>query len=576
MNNEEEKQVESRANNLTKKETFSQNDSRMKSTIKLFENTSLFKALLKVIFLSILVSLATGIYIFADQVMMTRLIPLNPEFSSEKVFGLFNGISLTQQMNMIIEKYNLNIVTNTSSIIRTANSLSAPFVQVGMAIALLIGLGVSISYSRNLGKQNVSGIKNVWTNGFYSAIVILLISSAIIIGIAVFLIPLQAGSTANLIGADIKIDESDRIVLEEFLNRSKNISIEYAKTYVYFSIGFNLLNCMNILLTSLLNSEGKNMMSTIIVIITNLLNIFIDFLLLSYTGLGMTGAAIATNISWAISILLLIVYIGILNKKHETYLDFKSLLHFSIDWKIIWIIVAIGSASFFRNISNSVFILTQQTVYSEITTSITSNDSNYYLGILGAVQPIYNLFFSAIIGVIRGARTVLSYNYAKHNLIKVKQTYWISLGMSFFYAMLFFVLISFALYKEMLWFFYIFPSDHALFADATEILRINMGQLPLFTLGISGMLFFQSTSKSFWSLITSLASGIFVGIPFIFIFKEAALLNNDINLFIYAPLYTIAVSGIIVFSFSTSYIYLIESKNKIYNLNSINNNKIAN
>lgn len=539
--------------------TFDSFDSKFKSTIKLFEQTSLIKALSKVIFLSILVSFATGVYIFVDQIMMTRLIPLNPNFDINKIFGFDNVTKLHE----LIKIYNLPISLDMSSVIRTANSLSAPFVQIGMALALLLGLGTSISFSKALGKKDKDKLNQIWSNGFYTTIVAAIISSAVVIAISTFMIPFQAKNGNTAFDLSKVVVEADRVIIQDFLDKSRDLSIKYATDYTYMSIGFNVFNCLSLLFVSLLNSEGKNLWCTILIIVTNIFNILFDYLLITFTNLGILGAAIATNISWIISVILVAIYMYVLNLKHSTFLFFNQLLKFKIDWRIVWIIFAIGAASFFRNISTSIFSFTQQSIFTSITPQITPYDSNYYLSILGAVQPIFNLFFSAIIGVIRGARTVLSYNYAKNNMKKVKEAYWISLLMSFCYALLFFVFASFIIPEQLLWLFGIYPSDSSLYNNSTEMLRIILGQLPLFTIGISGMLFFQSSGKSLNSLMVSLTNGIFIGIPFIFIFKEAALAHNDINYFKYAPIAIMAVSGLLIFCYSTWYLFFKEGKQKI-------------
>ncbi|MEG1151047.1 MAG: MATE family efflux transporter [Malacoplasma sp.] len=541
--------------------TFDSFDSKFKSTIKLFEHTSLIKSLSKVIFLSILVSFATGIYVFVDQIMMTRLIPLNHSFNMNEIFGT----NVINEIKGYIETYKLPISVEMSSIIRTANSLSAPFIQIGMAIALLLGLGTSISFSKALGKRDKDQINNIWSNGFYTTIIAGIISSAIVILISTYMIPFQANNGSNALNLHDLIDKPTDFELQriqEFLNKSRDLSIKYATNYTYMSIGFNAFNCMSILFVSLLNSEGKNLWPTILIIAANVFNIIFDYLLISFTSLGILGAAIATNLSWVISVVSMVIYIYVLNRKNDTFLFFNQLLKVKVNWKIVWIIFAIGAASFFRNISTSIFSFTQQSLFTSITPIITKYDSNYYLSILGAVQPIFNLFFSAIIGVIRGARTVLSYNYAKNNLKKVKQAYWISLLMSFSYAIVFFVFAGFILQEQLLWLFDIVPSNTALYNNSVEMLRIILGQLPLFTIGISGMLFFQSSGKAFNSLMVSLTNGFFIGIPFIFIFKEAALAHHNIDYFKYAPIAIMSVSGLLIFSYSTWYLFYKEGRQK--------------
>jgi Na+-driven multidrug efflux pump len=46
-----------------------------------------------------------------------------------------------------------------------------------------------------------------------------------------------------------------------------------------------------------------------------------------------------------------------------------------------------------------------------------------YQDLYGAVNPIYNLFYTATIGILNGGRITLSYNHATKNMKRVRQSY---------------------------------------------------------------------------------------------------------------------------------------------------------
>jgi Na+-driven multidrug efflux pump len=46
-----------------------------------------------------------------------------------------------------------------------------------------------------------------------------------------------------------------------------------------------------------------------------------------------------------------------------------------------------------------------------------------YQDIYGAVNPIYNLFYTAEVGIINGARITCAYNYGAGNYKRVRQSY---------------------------------------------------------------------------------------------------------------------------------------------------------
>lgn len=545
---------------------FSDDSSKVNSAVKLFENTSIFKSLFKIVTLAIIVSLATGIYVFVDQILMVRIIPLNHYFSQSNVFGneQFESIKkLIDEKSQMMESIPSLAV---SSIVRTSVSLSSPLTLICTAISLLLGLGTSIAYSKDLGKKDYKKATLTWSNGFYNTLITSLITSTILIGLTFILIPVQANQTnaEKLIGDQYlsKWNQSEINTLQIFLNYTRNLSINWAVQYSLIIIGFNVFNNYIMLFISLLNSEGKNAIPTAFILISNVLNIALDFALLYLTTLGINAAAIATVISWIIGVAIFVSFIWWQNKKKLTLLEFKYLKikEFRFDYKIILYIFAIGIASFFRNASTAVYSLIQQSIYGQITQPITGKEQTYYLTILGAVNPIYNLFFSAIIGVIRGARTVITYNYVRNEQQKVQKAYLISMAMAFVYAFIFFIIVSFILQNQFLWLFDIIPG-HSNYNDALILLRVIMGQLLLFSFTISGMLYFQSTGKPIRSIISSIMYGTIIGIPGLFIASEIAKATNNMDIYIYSPLIIISISGLLVFTYSTYYVF---KKPKIY------------
>lgn len=537
----------------------------LKSAQKLFEQTSVFKSLLKVVFLAVIVSFASGTYVFADQVLMTKILPTNQLGFVSSTLNKIGWYELIEQLNtnQIIDKYSLlnNFLTEKdtiTSIVRIANSAIAPITLICTALSLLIGLGTSIPYSKALGEKNNEKIKDIWTNGFYNCLVISIFTTLLFIALLYVIIPSQISDN---------VPDDTTLAIKDFLAKKREISIQFAINYSLIILGFNFLNNYAMLFISLLNSEGKNSIPTFVVLSANMLNILFDYVLLQFTTIGMVGSAIATTLSYVVSNLAFIFYLINKTKNGDTFLNFKSLSikHFKVDWKIITLILAIGSASFFRNSATSLFALTQQSIYASITNEITKKDPNYFVDILGAINPIYNLFFSAIIGIIRGARTVVTYNFGKNNRENVLKSFWITTIMAIVYGLIFYIIVCpfltgiKAFNGGFLWFFGI-TNDSNLFNDASLLLHITMSQLIVFGLSISGMLYFQSTSKPINALLCSLMNGIIVGIPMLLIFSEIAKATLNISLYLYAPTFISIFSGIIVILYTSWYIYYYEAK----------------
>lgn len=282
-----------------------------------------------------------------------------------------------------------------------------------------------------------------------------------------------------------------------------------------------------------------------------------DFVLLRYSSLELSGSALATIISYLIGNAIFIGYIFKKNQTNETFLLFKSLKlnkDFKFDKTVIFLIVAVGISSFLRNGVNAVTDFTNKTFFGQITQDLTGFRNDYYLAVLGAVTPIFNLFFSAIIGIVRGGRVVISYNHSIGRMDNIKKAFWICTLLAICYSSVFFIVIAEILTRihifqgGMLYFFDVVPSS-ASYADATLLLEIYMATLILFGMCISGMLYFQSTLQSKRAIATTLIYG-FINALGALVFKEIAVASNSIVPYLHSPLYLYAIASLVIFLYT--------------------------
>lgn len=125
---------------------------------------------------------------------------------------------------------------------------------------------------------------------------------------------------------------------------------------------FNIFNNFLIYYVFLLNSEGKNVIFIIVVLILNVINILIDwvllkFLLLSSVYVSVYGLVIVIVVSYILFNFMFIIYLLYKNKRNDIFMIFKNLLlkNYKVNWKIVLDILRIGIASFFRNVLIVVF-----------------------------------------------------------------------------------------------------------------------------------------------------------------------------------------------------------------------------
>lgn len=529
------------------------NQSQLDSAVKLFENTSVLKALLRVVFLAVTVAFASGLYVFADQVLMQKILPHNQWF----VQTTLKDIGWNQEIkNFALSNPQYSTYASESSVIneitRLVNAGNSPITVICAAISLMIGLGSAIIYSKALGAKDEQRIKDIWKNSFYNCLFASVVTTVIVIGLIYVIIPAEIKTTSSV----------ENEAMKTFITKLQEKSREYAIAYCLILVGFNIFNNYLMYFVSLLNSEGKNSIPTIIVLISNGINILIDWILLQYTMAGIYGSAIATITSYVVSNFIFAGYLNVKNKHNDTFMIFRDLglKNYKINWEIISGIYKVGISSFFRNTSTAIFSIVQLSIYANITTSLTGHEATYFTSIMGAVTPIYNLFFSAIIGIIRGARTVISYNHGRNNVENIRKAFWISSLMALFYGTLFFIiagpLLTFSDYANggFLSLFEITPKSEK-WNDAVRLLNINTGQLAIYAFLVSGMLYFQAVAKPIQALLTSIVYGIIFGIPILYILSSISIATNNIDFYQFAPIIISLVSGIPIFGYTVWYIY---------------------
>lgn len=545
-------------NKTSNKKTMSQ--SQLDSAVRLFENTTIFKSLLRIIFLSVTVSLASGLYVFADQVLMQQVLPQNQNYLNyiQDTIGWYSGLFSSPDATFS------SIKSVADEMTRLVNAGNSPITILCTAISLLSGLGSAIIYSKALGTKKIEDINSIWKNSFYNCLIFSIISTIILSACIYIIVPQEIH-----VGASGRYTEAQK----NLIIRMQQESIKLCINYCLILVVFNIFNNFLIYYVSLLNSEGKNAIPTIVVLISNGVNILIDWILLRYspsTGIYVSiyGSAIATTISYILSNVLFTGYLVYKNKTNDTFMIYKnlSLKNYKVSWKIILDILRVGTSSFFRNASTAIFSIVQLSLYGlaikNVTIySIANQNATYFTSIMGAVTPIYNLFFSAMIGILRGARTVISYNHGRGLTENIRKAFWISTGMSFAYGTIFFIvagpLLTSGSYANggLLSLFNITPESPK-YWDAVKLLNINTAQLVIYAFLLSGMLYFQSVAKPIHALITSILYGLILGIPMLFILWSISIGTKNIWIYQCAPIIISSISGFLIFGYTVWYLYM--------------------
>lgn len=387
------------------------------------------------------------------------------------------GIPTTISM-LVTSIYNIAdtyFVSNLNEGAAGAVGVVFPLMAIVQAIGFTFGMGASSMISSKLGEKKDKDAQKLGSSAFYVAIalgILLAIFSLI------FIKPLM-----NVLGAT---------------ETNIGFAMDYAKYIIY---GYPIM-IGSFVLNNILRSEGKALLSMIGLTTGGILNIILDPIFIHNLDMGISGAAVATLISQAISFIILL----------SMFIFKKSIITLSPKYitKEMWVykdVLKVGFPSFCRQGLASI-----ATVFLNNQAGTFGGDAA--LDAMSIVSKIFMIVFSASLGIGQGYQPVCGYNYFAKRYDRVKE------------AMIFTLICGFSLMLLTCTFLFIFaePVMKAFGEEGgeavkigTRVIRYQSLAMPFLSLNVIANMSFQSTKKKFSATILSCCrQGIFF-IPFIFI-----------------------------------------------------------
>ncbi|MDR3173363.1 MAG: MATE family efflux transporter [Treponema sp.] len=265
-----------------------------------------------------------------------------------------------------------------------AVGVSFSLMAVIQAVGFFFGHGAGNYISRALGARDSSGAEIMASTGFFSA---LSIGALITAGGSIFMTPL-----ARALGATETI-------------------LPYALDYLRFI----LLGCPfmmgSLMLNNLLRYQGSAFLGMLGMVSGAVLNIGLDPLFIFVFGMGITGAALATMISQALSCLLLFI---ISRRGKETVR--VSPRNFRPRPALYVEIARGGSPSLLRQGTMSLAVV--------VLNRMAGAHGDAAIAAISIVTRVVMLMNSAILGFGQGFQPVCGFNYGARRYDRVKGAFW--------------------------------------------------------------------------------------------------------------------------------------------------------
>lgn len=331
------------------------------------------------------------------------------------------------------------------------------------AFGFMFGHGSGSIIARKLGEMKAREASAVFSTGFFSSI--------------------TAGVMITVVGLTF---------LEPFmmlLGSTKTI-LPYAKdyaSYILIAAPFMAAGCV---LNNVLRYEGKAIFAMVGLASGGILNIFLDWILMTHFHMGVSGAGIATAVSQVISFLILLYMV--LSGHTQSKLNIKY-----FEFAIIFTIMPVGFPSLIRQGLGSISTLIL----------------NHYAGAYGdaavAAMSIVNricfFVFAVGLGIGQGFQPVCAFNYGakKYDRVKKSVIFTVTLGFIVIGAM---VATGICLSSRLIG---VFRDDPQVIEIGTFALRAQLVTEFLLPVCATGNMLFQSVGISGKaSFLSSLRNGL--------------------------------------------------------------------
>jgi putative MATE family efflux protein len=283
---------------------------------------------------------------------------------------------------------------------------------------------------------------------------------------------------------------------------ANDVVVKFAEDYMRIILSGFIFQMISFILNTGVRAEGRPLFSMAAMVLSAISNILLDYLFIVLLGWGVKGAALATISGQLAGLILLLSF----------YIRGKSNLHLKIsdffpDLKIARDIIILGFSTFISTIGVSISMVFLNRGLSQYggTAAISS---------MGAINSLYTLFIMPIMGIQQGMQPILGYNYGAGLTKRVNQTLKLTLAVAIIFSTTVFLVLE------------LFPSSFiTMFIDsqsdtvavAVRGLRIFVLLLPLLSINIIGIAYFQSTAKGRIALELSLLRQFVFLVPLVLI-----------------------------------------------------------
>ena len=390
-----------------------------------------------------------------------------PAITSQVINALYN----------MVDRMYIGHIEGIGADALTGVGVCFPIIMIVSAFAYLLGMGGAPRASICMGKKQNQAAEKILGNCFLALVLVAFVLTAIVL---LFHEPLL-----YLFGA------SDQTI---------GYASEYIKIYAIGTLFVQLTLGMN----AFISAQGFSTVSMLTVVIGAITNIILDPIFIFLFHMNVSGAALATILSQAISAVWAVRFL----MGNKTVLRLKR-ENMRCEWKVFAPCVALGIAPFAMQATESVLVLC-------FNSSLLRYGGDLAVGAMTILSSIMQFAMLPMQGLTQGGQPIISYNYGANNPQRVKRAFQLQTIVCFSYSTLMWAAVM--LVPSL--FVSIFTNDPALASISVWALRIYMTGVLLMGLQVSCQQAFIAFGNSKVSAFLAVFRKIIVLIPLIYILPQ--------------------------------------------------------
>lgn len=393
------------------------------------------------------------------------------------LFKLAIPTVVAQLINMlynIVDRIYIGHIPEEGSLALTGVGVCMPIIMIVSAFAALVSSGGAPRASIFMGKKDIDSAEKTLGGCFFLQIIISVVLTVVLL-----------------------IWNEDLLLMFGASENTIKYATDYMNIYALGTIFVQLTLGMNAFITA----QGFTSVSMVSIIIGAVCNIILDPIFIFVFDMGVSGAALATIISQAVSCIWVLSFLC--SKKSLLKLKKDNI---KLAPKFVLPCIALGTATFIMQASESVISVC-------FNSSLLRYGGDIAVGAMTILTSVMQFAMLPLQGIAQGAQPITSYNYGAKNTERVKKTFKLLLITCLSYSVILWLAVM--LVPE--FFVGIFTPDRALIEFTAPVLRIYLGGVFIFGIQIACQMTFTSLGKAVSSIVVAVVRKFVLLIPLIYI-----------------------------------------------------------